>query len=58
MSRITDGPPRDVVCRDRSSSMQTIEKVSDSPCWQHHPYGILAEVHVQMLINTFFHDDE
>jgi hypothetical protein len=46
-----------VLFLDRSSSMQTIEKVSDSPCWQHHPYGILAEVHVQMLINTFFHDD-
>lgn len=40
---------------DRAPSMETIERVGDSPCWQHHPYGMLAETHVQMIANTLFH---
>ena len=40
-----------VLYLNRASTMQSIERVSDSPCYQHHPYGILAEVHVQMVLN-------
>ena len=32
--------------------LRSLEKVSDSPCWQHHPYGILSEVHVQLILNA------
>lgn len=37
---------------DRSKSMTSLEKVSDSPCWQHHAYGLISEVHVQLILNA------
>lgn len=37
---------------DRAATMETIGKVLDSPCISHHPYGVLSESHVQMVLNA------
>ena len=37
---------------DRAGTMESIPKVDDSPCISHHPYGLLSETHVQMVLNA------
>lgn len=37
---------------DRASSMESVPKLTSSPCFHHHPYGLLSDTHVQMVLNA------
>ena len=34
---------------DRTTSM-LVPKLAESPCYHHHPYGIMSELHVQIAL--------
>ena len=36
----------------RAASMESVPKLTSSPCFHHHPYGLLSDTHVQMVLNA------
>ena len=42
---------------DRASSMETLWRVEDSPCVSHHPYGLMSDTHVQIVLNALWREE-
>ena len=40
---------------DRAASMESVPRLSGSPCFHHHPYGLLSDTHVQFVLNALCH---
>ena len=37
---------------ERAPSMESVPRLSGSPCFHHHPYGRLSDTHVQIVLNA------
>ena len=37
---------------ERAPSMESVPRLLGSPCFHHHPYGLLSDTHVQIVLNA------
>ena len=35
-----------------AATMESVPRLTSSPCFHHHPYGLLSETHIQIVLNA------